>query len=194
MLFDAAKDAEPEDLQTVHSMLMALKRKGRINKLHKGEYGYLNYSKKYIYMKKVTKLDDNIFNDNSKSVSIGIINSKLITLVKDLNPNIAQNMIAGTDIIFWKNRIKHIQKHIPDFDSPEQFKQCFENIPSIISNPDFISTNPKDSSISFIKKHSKNTSIAVRISNDGKASFRTMYPLRDSQLNNYIENGRAKVV
>ena len=89
-------------------------------------------------MKKVTKLDDNIFNDNSKSVSIGIINSKLITLVNDLNPNIAQNMIAGTDIIFWKNRIKHIQKHIPDFDSPEQFKQCFENIPSIISNPDFI--------------------------------------------------------
>ena len=145
-------------------------------------------------MKKVNKLDDNTFKDNSKAVSIGVINSKLITLVKDLNPNIAQNMIAGTDIIFWKNRIKHIQKHIPDFDSPEQFKQCFENIPSIISNPDFISTNPKDSSISFIKKHSKNTSIAVRISNDGKASFRTMYPLRDSQLNNYIENGRAKVV
>ena len=82
-------------------------------------------------MKKVTKLDDNIFNDNSKSVSIGIIDSKLITLVKDLNPNIAQNMIAGTDIVFWKNRIKHIQKHIPDFDSPEQFKQCFENIPYI---------------------------------------------------------------
>ena len=33
LLFDAAKDAEPEDLQTVHSMLMALKRKGRINKI-----------------------------------------------------------------------------------------------------------------------------------------------------------------
>lgn len=27
LLFDAARDAEPEDLQTVHSMLMALKRK-----------------------------------------------------------------------------------------------------------------------------------------------------------------------
>ena len=27
LLFDAAQDAEPEDLQTVHSMLMALKRK-----------------------------------------------------------------------------------------------------------------------------------------------------------------------
>ena len=27
LLFDAAKDAEPEDLQTVHSMLMSLKRK-----------------------------------------------------------------------------------------------------------------------------------------------------------------------
>ena len=53
-------------------------------------------------MKKVNKLDDNTFKDNSKAVSIGVINSKLITLVKDLNPNIAQNMIAGTDIIFGK--------------------------------------------------------------------------------------------
>jgi hypothetical protein len=29
MLFDAAQDANPEDLQTVHSMLLALKRKER---------------------------------------------------------------------------------------------------------------------------------------------------------------------
>lgn len=31
MLFDAAQDAEPEDLQTVHAMLLALKRKERGN-------------------------------------------------------------------------------------------------------------------------------------------------------------------
>lgn len=29
MLFDTARDAEPEDLQAVHHMLLALKRKGR---------------------------------------------------------------------------------------------------------------------------------------------------------------------
>ena len=29
LLFDAAKDAAPEDLQTVHTMLMALKKKER---------------------------------------------------------------------------------------------------------------------------------------------------------------------
>lgn len=29
LLFDAARDAEPEDLETVHSMLLALKRKER---------------------------------------------------------------------------------------------------------------------------------------------------------------------
>lgn len=29
MLFDAAQDAKPEDLETVHSMLLALKRKER---------------------------------------------------------------------------------------------------------------------------------------------------------------------
>ena len=53
-------------------------------------------------MKKVDKLDNNIFNDSSKSVSIGIIDNKLITLIKGLNPNIAQHMIAGTNIIFGK--------------------------------------------------------------------------------------------
>lgn len=31
LLFDAAKDAEPEDLETVHSMLLALKRKEKGN-------------------------------------------------------------------------------------------------------------------------------------------------------------------
>lgn len=31
LLFDAAKDAEPEDIETVHSMLLALKRKERGN-------------------------------------------------------------------------------------------------------------------------------------------------------------------
>lgn len=31
LLFDAAKDAEPEDLETVHNMLLALKRKERGN-------------------------------------------------------------------------------------------------------------------------------------------------------------------
>ena len=29
LLFDAAKDAQPDDLQTVHQMLLALKRKER---------------------------------------------------------------------------------------------------------------------------------------------------------------------
>ena len=29
MLFDTARNAEPEDLQAVHHMLLALKRKGR---------------------------------------------------------------------------------------------------------------------------------------------------------------------
>ena len=31
MLFDTARDAEPEDLQAVHNMLLALKRKERGN-------------------------------------------------------------------------------------------------------------------------------------------------------------------
>lgn len=145
-------------------------------------------------MKKITSLSDDTFNDGSTYVSIGIIDANLIDTIRTINPDIANTMVVGTNIIFWKNRIKHIQKHISDFNSFQEYKQCFYDIPKIIEHPDYISTNPKDNSISFIKKYTKNISVAVRISNDGKASFRTMYPLRDSQIQNYINNGRAKQI
>lgn len=41
-------------------------------------------------MKKVNKLDDNTFKDNSKAVSIGVINSKLISIVSELNLNLTK--------------------------------------------------------------------------------------------------------
>lgn len=65
------------------------------------------------------------------------------------------------------------------------------DIPKIIQNPDYISIHPTDESVSFIKKYTKNISVAIKISTDGKMVYRTMYPLRDSQLNGYIKNNRA---
>lgn len=61
----------------------------------------------------------------------------------------------------------------------------------IIQNPDYISIHPSDESVSFIKDYDKHISVAIKISIDGKMVYRTMYPLTESQLNGYIENGRA---
>ena len=66
-----------------------------------------------------------------------------------------------------------------------------KNIPTIIANPDYISIHPSDDSVSFIKKYSKHVSVAIKISTEGQMVYRTMYPLRQSQLNNYIQNGRC---
>lgn len=68
---------------------------------------------------------------------------------------------------------------------------CLREIPQIIQNPDYISIHPADESVSFIKDYSKHTSVAIKISTDGKMVYRTMYPLTESQLQNYIGNNRA---
>ncbi|MBS6677054.1 MAG: dihydroorotate dehydrogenase [Clostridiales bacterium] len=98
---------------------------------------------------------------------------------------------ADTDILFWKDRIKHTERHRKDFVSDEEYELCFEQIPDIIQNPEFISIHPNKDSISFICRFTDHVSVAVRLSTDGRLSYRTMYPLRESQLNNYIKQGRA---
>ena len=74
---------------------------------------------------------------------------------------------------------------------PEDFYMCMERIPEIIEEPDFIGINPKDSSLQFIKRFSQNILIAVRFNADGKLSYRTLYPITDSQLSDYIKKKRA---
>ncbi len=93
--------------------------------------------------------------------------------------------------MFWKDRIKHTELHKNDFISDIEYYNCFESIPEIIHNPDYLSVNPKDNSISFIKDFSAHVSVAVRVSLDGKLSYRTMYPIMDAQLDNYIRRNRA---
>ena len=78
-----------------------------------------------------------------------------------------------------------------DIANDTEFEQCLKDIPQIIHNPDYISIHPTDESVSFIKKYSKHVSVAIKISTDGKMVYRTMYPLREAQLNEYIKNGRA---
>lgn len=67
----------------------------------------------------------------------------------------------------------------------------FEQIPGIIQRPEYISIHPNKDSISFICQFTDYVAVAVRISVDGRLSYRTMYPLRRSQLFNYIEQGRV---
>lgn len=108
-------------------------------------------------------------------------------------PHLSGVLNADTDILFWKDRIKHTKLHKADFISDKEFYNCLEQIPSIIASPDYLSIHPKDNSISFIKDFSSHISVAIRISATGALSYRTMYPIMDAQLTNYIDKGRAWV-
>ena len=137
-------------------------------------------------------LDISIFNNPQiQFISLGTIPSAIIHFLNKHGPPNFKNINPNTEIISWKDRIKHIEQHKNDFMSDNEFNNCVEQIPSIISAPDYISIHPKDNSVSFIKDYSSHISVAVKISSSGALSFRTMYPLMDSQLSNYIDKGRA---
>lgn len=136
-------------------------------------------------------LDITLFDSGTKYISIGRLNASLIQFITSKNSAIGNKLSPDEDILFWKDRVKHTELHKTDFISDNVYYSCLKNIPEIIQNPDYISIHPKDNSISFIKDFSQHTAVAIRISLNGKLSYRTMYPLMDAQLSHYIEKGHA---
>ncbi|MCD8119813.1 MAG: hypothetical protein LUE29_10110 [Lachnospiraceae bacterium] len=128
---------------------------------------------------------------NIQYVRIGRISSDIVNFLKEKSPSLASVLSSETDIVFWKDRLLHTERHKNDFMSDTAYLNALESIPDIIQNPDYLAIHPKDSSISFIKDFSDHIAVVVRISVTGKLSYRTMYPLMDAQLTNYLEKGRA---
>lgn len=137
------------------------------------------------------ELDVSLFSKGIKSQSIGRFSPHMLKFILSKKPDFAGRISSDQDILFWAARVKHTERHRKDFTNDKEFEQCMRDIPKIIQNPDYISIHPTDESVSFIKKYTKNISVAIKISTDGKMVYRTMYPLRDSQLNGYIKNNRA---
>lgn len=136
-------------------------------------------------------LDISVFENGSNCVSLGRIKPEIIAFLTQKVPQLSGQLNADTDILFWKDRLKHTELHKDDFFSDNEFYNCLEQIPSIISNPDYLSVHKKDNSISFIKDFSSHVSVAIRISASGSLSYRTMYPITDAQLSNYMEKGSS---
>lgn len=139
----------------------------------------------------MNKLHEELFNDGLSYVSLGHIHPDVVNSIIEKYPEFADILSPNTDILFWKDRVKHTERHKKDFATEEEYQLCFEQIPDIIQHPEFISIHPNKDSISFICRFTDHVSVAVRISTDGRLSYRTMYPLRESQLLNYIKQGRA---
>ena len=141
-------------------------------------------------MNPITTLTPELFIENLNCVSLGTIPKAQIDLIEAKYPNYTGQINPNTDIIFWKDRIKHVNEHKNDFISDIAFQNSFENIPNIIQYPDYIGVHPKDNSIIYIKELSAHVSVAIRISPNGGLVFRTMYPITDAQLQHYISKDR----
>lgn len=137
------------------------------------------------------ELDVNLFSDSIKFQSIGCLSQHMVDFILSKKPDFAGRLSENKEILFWAARVKHTERHRKDFNCDAEYEQCLKDIPNIIQNPDYISIHPTDESVSFIKKYTKNVSVAIKISTDGKMVYRTMYPLRDAQLSEYIKNNRA---
>lgn len=141
-------------------------------------------------VKCLKKLNTNILND-VPCVSFGTLPKGLIAEIREKFPKLGARLSANSEVIFWKDRISHTERHRNDFASDALFDRCFEDIPQIIQRPDYINVREDKGSISFIKRYSQNVSVVVKVSFEGKLSYRTMYPLMSAQLEHYIEIGTA---
>jgi len=142
-------------------------------------------------MKIVKELSKDLFDENTSFVSLGCLEQDMIDFIVQRKPEFSSLLSPEKDVLFWKDRISHTERHRKDFFSEHEYELCFQQIPQILHEPDYISVHPKDHSISFIKDFSSHISVAIRISTDGKLSYRTMYPLMDAQLTHYIDTGYA---
>ncbi len=98
-------------------------------------------------------LDVSVFQKGTGCISIGKLSPDMVTFLTEKAPHLSGLLNSNTDILFWKDRIKHTELHKNDFISDNEFY----------------------------------------VSASGALSYRTMYPVTDAQLTNYIAKGRAWV-
>lgn len=106
-------------------------------------------------------LDISVFEQGKNCISLGKLSADMIAFLIEKAPHLSGILNPNTDILFWKDRIKHAELHKNDFISDKEFYNCLEQIPVIIANPDYLSIHPKDSSISFVKNFSSHVFVAI---------------------------------
>jgi len=124
-------------------------------------------------------LNINELNAGFSYVKIGILTNQVINSL-----NLSKD---ECNIVLWEDRFKYIQKHKSDFKSEESFYKCVAQIPEIIANPDYIGKHPTKNSIEYIKRIDELVIVAIRIK-QGQLALRTVFPLTESQLQDYIQS------
>jgi hypothetical protein len=126
-------------------------------------------------------LDIDALKNGLESLEVGCLTKEVIDLL-GLNRQECK-------IIFWRDRLSHIEKHKGDFKSEADFYKHIRKIPEIIKNPDYVGKHPTKGSIEYIKRLDELMIVAVRIKSIGNLAFRSAYPLTEKQLADYLKSG-----
>ncbi len=115
----------------------------------------------------------------------GKLSLKIITLLSLSCP-------AGTEIWLSPSNIAHMtSKHLGAYTIYAQ------EIPHIISSPEYVGINLNDGSIEFVRQNPLNgdfVKVAVRGSANGIMFVRSIYVLNSKRVNNFIKTGQLKKV
>ena len=126
-----------------------------------------------------TKLDLSALRNSTKSIKIGELTEEVINVL-GLNTK-------PRNIYMWSDRLQHCDKHKCDFSDETEYNESLENIPSIVQNPDYVGVHPNNKGIFYIKKLKSNCLVGVTMDS---LLFRSMYPIKEGKLNNYIKQGK----
>ena len=114
---------------------------------------------------------------------IGQVTDKVIDLL-----NISY--ITNRNIYIGDTNIEHMQSS-----HPEDYEKYKNEIINILSTPDFIGLNKKDSSIEYVKEYiidDEYVKVAVRVSNSNRLYARSLYVLNKRRVENFIKKGTLK--
>ena len=99
-------------------------------------------------------------------------------------------MKEGQSILLGESNIAHMVSN-----HPADYAMYGEYIPLILSAPDYVALNAKDSSIEYVKEVQVNSiyvKVAVRVSARGQLFARSIYRLNTNRVLNFIEKGTLK--
>ena len=116
---------------------------------------------------------------------VGIINNTVQDKLKlEIN--------GDSNIYIADTNIKHMKTSHPD-----DYSKYGNYLKEILSSPDYVGLNPKDSSIEYVKEFKMNNDyvkVAVRISAGKKYYARSLYILNRNRVNNFIKKGTLKSI
>lgn len=115
--------------------------------------------------------------------TIGYFSQEVIDLLQ-------LDLKAGTPILIGVENIKHIQNR-----HPYEYDKYFQDIETIISSPNYVGVNPKDTSISFVKEYqidSEFIRVAVKVTSNKRCYAKTLHLLSTCNAERYIEKGTLK--